>query len=132
MERFGELAKMKHTIELILKQLHIPKKGNILKVLLCLKNKTFNDIDLLNNFGPFIHYVRRGDDGDGVSDSAQAYENAVRLYRRISIIAIDRRRRRRGKSIETTTMGSDPFSITITGKSRFKKPHFFFLKSRVV
>ena len=87
----------------------------------------FSDIDLLNNFGPIIHYVRRG---GGVSD--QAYENAVRLYRRISIIAIDRRRRRRGKSTETTAMGSDPFSITITGKSRFKKPHFFFLKSRVV
>ena len=114
MERFGELAKMKHTIQLILRPLYIP--NNILKVLLCLKNKTFNDIDLLNNFGPFIHYVRRGGDGDGVSDSAQAYENAVRLYRRISIIAIDRRRRRRGKSTETITMGSDPFSITITGK----------------
>ena len=104
---------MKHTIQLILRPLYIP--NNILKVLLCLKNKIrISDIDLLNNFGPFIHYVRRG--GDGVSDSAQAYENAVRLYRRISIIAIDRRRRRRGKSTETITMGSDPFSITITGK----------------
>ena len=113
---WNELAKMKHTIQLILKQLHTPKKGNILKVLLCLKNnsKLFIDIDLLNNFGSFIHYVRRG--GDGQSASAQAYENAVRLYRRISIIAIDRRRRRRGKSTETITMGSDPFSITITGK----------------
>ena len=117
MERFGELAKMKHTIQLILKQLHIPNKGNILKVLLFLKNKNklFIDIDLLNNFGSFIHYVRRG--GDGLSASAQAYENPMRLYRRISIIAIDRRRRRRGKSTETITMGSDPFSITITGKS---------------
>ena len=58
---WNELAKMKHTIQLILKQLHIPKKGNILKVLLCLKNnsKLFIDIDLLNNFGPFIHYVRQ-------------------------------------------------------------------------
>jgi hypothetical protein len=84
-----------------------------------------SDIDLLNNFGTFIHYVRRG--VGVVSDSAQAYEDAVRLYRRISIIAIDRRRRRRGKSTETTTIGSNPFSITITGKSRFKNPISSFL-----
>ena len=104
-----------------------------MRAVICLRvthgENDFSDIDLLNNFGPIIHYVRRG---GGVSDSAQAYENAVRLYRRISIIAIDRRRSRRGKSTETTTMGWDPFSIAITGKSRFKKPHFFFLKSRVI
>ena len=84
-------------------------------IVLCVTHgeNDFSDIDLLNNFGTFIHYVRRGVGVGIVSDSAQAYEDAVRLYRRISIIAIDRRRRRRGKSTETTTIGSNPFSITI-------------------